>query len=173
MKTDIKAKIRSWFTKDKILLYIISFVIAVALWAAIIFYVNPDTKIVISGVPVKINTSSQDAVSLSIISGKVETVDVEVTAPRSQVPSLSVDSLTAEIDLTGETKSGTYEKAIEVSSNSEFVKIISVSPSTTTIVLDVTDSKNLSIEVDDGGYAAPDGYYIASPSLSSESVRIY
>ena len=172
MKTDIKAKFKSLFTKDKILLYILSFVVAVALWAAIIFYVNPDTTIVITGVPVQINTSSPDAVSLSIVSGRIETVDVEVTAPRSQVPSLSADSFTAEIDLTGETKSGTYEKAIEVSSSSEFVKIISVSPSTTTIVLDVTESKTLQIEVDDGGYAAPDGYYSASPSLSSDSVRI-
>ena len=172
MKTDIKAKIKSWFTKDKILLYILSFVVAVALWAAIIFYVDPDTTIVISNVPVQISTSSQDAVSLSIVSGKVETVDVEVKAPRSQVPSLTANSFTAEIDLTGETKSGTYEKAIEVSSSSEFVKIISVSPSKTTIVLDVTVSKTLPIEVDDGGYAAPDGYYIASPTLSSDSVKI-
>ena len=172
MKADIKAKIRSWFTKDKILLYILSFVVAIALWAAIIYYVNPDTTIVISGVPVEINTSSQDAVSLSIVSGKIETVDVEVTAPRSQVPSLGVDSLTAKIDLTGETKSGTYEKAIEVSANSDFVKIISVTPATTTIVLDVTESKTFQIEVDDGGYAAPEGYYIASPSLSADSVKI-
>ena len=126
MKTDLKAKAKSWFTKDKILLYIISFVVAVALWAAVIIYANPDTTIVIQKVPVRINTSSQDAVSLSIVSGKIETVDVEVKAPRSQVPSLNTESVTAEIDLTGETKSGTYEKAIEVSSNSEFVKIISV-----------------------------------------------
>ncbi|MBQ6552113.1 MAG: hypothetical protein IJL83_00620 [Clostridia bacterium] len=172
MKTDLKAKAKSWFTKDKILLYIISFVVAVALWAAVIIYANPDTTIVIQKVPVRINTSSQDAVSLSIVSGKIETVDVEVKAPRSQVPSLNTESVTAEIDLTGETKSGTYEKAIEVSSNSEFVKIISVSPATTTIVLDVTESKTLLIEVDDGGYAAPEGYYIASPSLSTDSVKI-
>lgn len=172
MKTDLKARFRSWFTKDKVLLYIISFAVAIALWAAIIYYVNPDTTIVITGVPVEINTSSQDAVSLSIVSGKVETVDVEVTAPRSQVPSLSVDSLSAEIDLTGETKSGTYEKTIDVTSNSEFVKIISVSPSKTTIVLDVTEIKTLPIEVDDGGFAAPDGYYLASPTLSSDSVKL-
>ena len=172
MKVDLKAKAKSWFTKDKILLYVISFAVAVVLWAAIIYYVNPDTTIVISGVPVKINTSSQDAVSLSIVSGKVETVDVEVTAPRSQVPSLGIDSLTAEIDLTGETKSGTYQKTIEVSSNSEFVKILSVTPSTTTIVLDVTESKTLPIDVDDGGYSAPEGYYIASPSLSVDTVKI-
>ena len=172
MKTDIKAKFKSLFTKDKILLYILSFFVAVALWAAIIFYVDPDTTIVISEVPVRINTSSQDAVSLSIVSGRIETVDVEVTAPRSQVPSLNADSFTAEIDLTGVTKSGTYDKAIEVSSSSEFVKVISVSPSTTTIVLDVTESKTLQIEVDDGGYAAPDGYYIASPSLSADSVKL-
>ncbi len=172
MKTDIKAKIRSWFTKDKILLYVLSFVVAVALWAAIIFYVDPDTTIVIHDVPVNISTSSQEAVSLSIVSGKIETVDIEVKAPRSQVPSLSADSFTAEIDLSGETKSGTYEKAIEVSSGSEFVKIISVSPASTTIVLDVTESKTFTIEVDDGGYAAPEGYYIASPSLSSNSVKI-
>lgn len=172
MKTDLKAKFRSWFTKDKVLLYIISLAVAIALWVAIIYYVNPDTTIVITGVPVQINTSSQDAVSLSIVSGKVETVDVEVTAPRSQVPSLNADSLSAEIDLTGETKSGTYEKTIDVTSNSEFVKIVSVSPSTTTIVLDVTESKTLSIDVDDGGFAAPDGYYLASPTLSSDTVRI-
>ena len=156
MKVDFKAKFKSWFTKDKILLYLLSLVVAIALWAAIIYYVNPDTKIVISGVPVKINTSSQDAVSLSIVSGKIETVDVEVTAPRSQVPSLTVDSLSAEIDLTGETKSGTYEKTIDVTANSEFVKIVSVTPATTTIVLDVTESKTLQIEVDDGGFAVPE-----------------
>ena len=172
MKFDLKAKAKSWFTKDKILLYVISFVVAVVLWAAIIFYVNPDTTIVVSGIPVKINTSSQDAVSLSIVSGKVETVDVEVTVPRSQVPSINTDSLSAEIDLTGVTKSGTYEKSIDVSANSDFVKIISVTPSTTKIVLDVTESKTLAIEVDDGGYSAPDGYYVASPSLSADSVRM-
>lgn len=172
MKKDIKAKVRSWFTKDKILLYVISFVVAVALWAAIIFYVNPDTKVVIADIPVQINTSSQEAVSLSIVSGKIDTVSVEVTAPRSQVPSLSADSFTAVIDLNGETKPGTYEKSIEVSSSSDFVKIISISPSTTTIVLDVTESKTLPIEVDDGGYAAPDGYYIASPHMTAENVKI-
>ena len=172
MKTDIKKKVKSWFTKDKILLYVISFVVAVALWAAIIFYVNPDTTIVITGVPVNINTSSQDAVSLSIVSGKVETVDVEVTVPRSQAPSIDIDSFTAEIDLTEETKSGTYEKSIDVSANSEFVKIVSVNPASTTIVLDVTENRTLSIEVDDGGYSAPEGYYIAPPSLSDDSVKI-
>ena len=172
MKIDFKAKFKSWFTKDKILLYLLSLVVAIALWAAIIYYVNPDTKIVISGVPVKINTSSQDAVSLSIVSGKIETVDVEVTAPRSQVPSLTVDSLSAEIDLTGETKSGTYEKTIDVTANSEFVKIVSVTPATTTIVLDVTESKTLQIEVDDGGFAVPEGYYLAAPSLSADSVKV-
>ena len=52
------------------------------------------------------------------------------------------------------------------------MKILSVTPSTTTIVLDVTESKTLPIDVDDGGYSAPEGYYIASPSLSVDTVKI-
>ena len=172
MSIDFKSKIKSWFTKDKVLLYVLSLLIAIVLWVAIIFYVDPDTSIVISDVPVKINTSSQDAVSLSIVSGKVDFVDVEVTVPRSQVPSLNEESITAEIDLTGEVKSGTYIKEIEVASKSEFVKIKSVTPASTTIVLDVTVSKTLPIEVDDGGFVAPDGYYLASPTFSAENVTV-
>ena len=172
MSIDFKARVKSWFTKDKVALYLLSLLIAIVLWVAIISYVDPDTTVVISDVPVKINTSSQDAVSLSIVSGKVDTVDVEVTTPRSQVPALNTDSVSAEIDLTGEVKSGTYEKEIEVISKSEFVKIKSVTPSITTIVLDVTVSKTLPIEVDDGGFVAPDGYYIASPTFSADSVTV-
>jgi len=172
MKFDIKAKFKSWFRRDNLLLSLLSLVIAIVLWIAIISYLNPDTSIVIENVPVQINTSSQDAGSLSIVSGKVESVDVTVSVPRNQVPSIDVDSLLAEIDLTGETKAGTYQKSIGVSSQSDFVKILSVSPSETSIVLDVTVSKTLSISVDDGGYSAPEGYYLGVPTLSKDTVTI-
>lgn len=172
MKFDFKAKFKSWFRRDNILLSLLSLVIAVALWIAIISYLNPNTSIVIENVPVQINTSSQDAVALSIVSGKVETVNVTVSVPRNQVPSITAESLLAEIDLTGETKAGTYEKAIEVSSESDFVKIISVSPSETSVVLDVTVSKTLPITVDDNGYSAPEGYYLGAATLSKDTVTI-
>lgn len=172
MKTDFKAVFKSFFKKDKILLYLLSLGIAIVLWIAIISYVNPDTTITIQDVPVQINTSSQDAVSLSVVSGKVEVVDITVSVPRNQIASIGAESFLAEIDLTGETKAGTYDKEITVDSKSGFVKILSVSPATTTIVLDVTVSKTLPIIVDDGGYSAPEGYYLGAPTLSKDTVVV-
>lgn len=166
------SKFKSLFTKNNIILLIISIVVAIVLWGLIITYVDPDTTFVVKDVPVQINTSSQDATSLSIVSGNIDFVDVEVSVPRSEIPSLDASSFTAEIDLTNETLSGTYPKKIEVSTSVGFAKILSVTPSDVTITLDITDSRTFTIEVDDGGYKAPDGYYLGKSSLSNSELTI-
>lgn len=169
---DFKNKFKSLFKKSNVILIIISFIVAVILWGLIITYVDPDTTFVVKNVPVQINTSSQEATSLSIVSGNIDFVDVTVSVPRSEIPSLDSSSFNAEIDLTNETVSGTYPKKIDVSANVGFAKIISVTPSDVTITLDVTDTKTFEILVNDGGYNAPDGYYLATATMSNNNLSV-
>ncbi|MBR6825362.1 MAG: hypothetical protein IKM59_02330 [Oscillospiraceae bacterium] len=96
--------------KHKILSFLLALLAAIVLWVYAVTVVNPDDKVSIRGVPVRIvGTSELQMSQLILTGGEFQYVDVEIAGRRSDLKELNNTTLMAVADASKIDGPGTYE----------------------------------------------------------------
>lgn len=96
--------------KHKLLSFLLAVLAAVLLWVYAVTVVNPDDKISIRGVTVRITGASELQMNQLILTGgESQRVDVEIAGRRSDLKELNSDTLEAIADVSRIDAPGTYE----------------------------------------------------------------
>lgn len=96
--------------RNKVLSFLLALLAAIVLWVYAVTVVNPDDKISIRGVPVRIvGTNELQMNQLMLTGGEVQYVDVEIAGRRSDLKELNNTTLEAVADAGNIDGPGTYE----------------------------------------------------------------
>ena len=99
------------FFQNNLVLKIISFLIAIILWFAVVISMTPEQEHVITGVPIKLDLDSTATGKLKLqpISGQDKTVNVVVKGKRSVVGGLTKDDVVVSGVLTFVASAGVHD----------------------------------------------------------------
>ena len=96
--------------KHKAISFLLALLAAILFWVYAVTVVNPDDKIRVRGVPVRImGTGELQMNQLMLTGGEVQYVDVEVAGRRSDLKELNNTTLEAVADVSKIDSPGTYE----------------------------------------------------------------
>jgi len=155
-------------------LKVVSVLIGITIWLAVINVVNPLKSDEYTKVPVKVEMGGSVAeyYGLSFRDGIPSlTVTVEVEGTRSGLMNFSKEKLNASFDLSKVTEARGYELDIIVTSSDEDVWVTSVSPSSFTCYFDTTETKTFPVQVNTVG-VLPEGYFIKEQVVSPSSIEV-
>lgn len=160
---------------SKLFLIIISVLLALSAWIAVVITISPEQTRTIYNVPVKIPESgaSYQALGLDVVTQGVGelTVNVTVVGERNVIGALSRDSFTVTPIFTSVENAGSYELSLQVTKNTQTLNytIKSISPQSVTLEFATVTSKTFKVEAVLSSLTAPDGYILyTSTSLPTE-----
>lgn len=162
---------------DKLMM-IVSFVLAIVVWALVVYGPNNAQERVITGVPVSItlNAYATDTLNLRIIEGENATATVRVNGPRSVVDRLTASDINVTANTADITGAGKYTLNITAQSTGDF-EILSVvgtdgSNSTVTITCDAWSEKVFPVTVEMPGLSVTDeeSRQFGTPAVSGDGV---
>ncbi len=155
--------IKKFFEKDSVL-KIVSFLAAILVWLYVIYIEDPNISITIDDIPVHYKTSEL-ANDLALVSYDVKTVDVKISANRSDIIDFEESDIEAYIDLSTISEAGKYSDVkINVVTNNKNVNIINRSEKLCNVQLDDIITKTVPIDVELTG-EFPEGYALASEPI--------
>lgn len=159
--------------KSNWVLKIMAVVFAIILWSYVIALENPVRQREIPDVSLRYNQSAElEAKGLAIsasLSDVLNSVDVRVEVKQNNVKYVSNKNIIAEVDLS--TINGPGEVPLEINATSPYGEVLSVSPSTVTLVVDKLSQKYVPVEVEITGNVA-NGYHAVTPVISPDTVYI-
>ena len=158
-----------WISKN-FLTFLWAFVLSVAVWVAAVTSADPDeTRALSSAIPLQI--IGQDP---SLVIGSEIPTEVEVTlrAPRSVWDAIDADpqSVQAILDLSG-LSSGEHSIDLQIQINARPVKIVSVSPRTVPLSLEVLSTQTFRVDLSLTGEPAI-GYQVGDASVDPLEVVV-
>lgn len=159
--------------KSNLVLKIMAVVFAVILWSYVLAEENPVRQREIPDVSLRyIQTAELEAKGLAIsrsLSDILDSVDVRVEVEQKNLKYVSNKNIILEVDLS--TINGPGEVEMDINPTSPYGKVLSVSPSTVTLVVDKLSQKNVPVTVESTGNVA-NGYHAMTPVISPETVYI-
>lgn len=161
---------KDFFTKS-IALKIVSLVFAMILWGYVLMMQDPVRTKPIVNVPVTIEGEADLLARRLVIRGnkKFGNVTVRVRTQLTQYADLTVDDISASINLAGITEKGTYSIAINAKTSTG--GIASVSPAQVTVEVDQLVSRPIPVDINlTGGLA--EGYWAGDPVVSRAEIEI-
>ena len=163
--------IKKFFEKDSVL-KIVSFLAAILVWLYVIYIEDPEINITIDDIPIHYKTSELSN-DLALVSYDVKTLDVKISANRSDIIDFEESDIEAYIDLAKISEAGKYSDVkINVVTNNKNVNIIDRSDKLCNVQIDDIITKTVPIGVDLVG-EFPEGYTLASePIVFIQSTNI-
>lgn len=162
---------KGFFQNDKVL-FVISFLVALALWMMVVGDRNPQIDSTIRNVPVSYtNTESFVNSGLKIISSSTKTANVKIEGRLSEVYKVSSKDIVLTADFSGIYSPGTYEIPINVTAHPSSVSVETVEPQMMRVQIDYIVKNKREVEISYIG-ELPEGYEISEAKLSTTSVTI-
>jgi YbbR domain-containing protein len=170
--------------KGNILIWALSLVIAVVLWGYVVFYVNPEGDISVSGIPVEfINESALTGKRLMLVDGRDTTIDLRFTGRMQNLVGINKDTVTAVINLRDTNATGDILMEYEIRGPAEldYLTIHRIRP-VVSVTIDRISSKYVDLQLDLAGEFA-EGYdydpavfepariYITGPATELDAVH--
>ena len=172
IKTDFFEKI---FYNNKFL-FILSLILAVALWAMVKINYSGNTNKTITDVKVSIDSSlAQENDFIPFVEDEGLNVDVEVTGKSYNISSLSKDDIIVEASAGYVDSAGYKVLTLTARSSETEVDIASVTPSTITVFFDrkANDAFNVEAKIENGDeLQSTDEYYVGKPVPSLNTVNV-
>ena len=162
---------------DKLMI-LLSLVLAIVVWAGIVYGPGNDEERVLTGVPVSItlNDYASETLNLQIVDGGNATATVTVSGTRSVISRLSARDLQVTADTGNVIKEGTYVLQLRAVTNGDY-SIVSVvgddgNNSTVTITCDVWREQLVPVKVTmpDLAVTDPEKYQFGPPAVSGAAV---
>ncbi len=159
--------------KSNTLMKIIAVLFAVILWSYVISIINPERVRVVSDVPVTLDISHLSNKDLEIsnsLSELLDSVNVKVKVKQSEVKSLSVNNVSAYVDLSRINDVGDYTLDVQATLNLDG-KVLEVSPNKIKVHVEYHMSKQVPVIVKTTG-SVPNGYYASEPEILTTTVDV-
>ena len=153
---------------QKMLALLFAFII----WSYILVESNPTRRCEVNNLSLNVIGSAElESKHLMITDGLDDLIDIDVVieAEQSEHKYINNSNVTATIDLT--TVKSVGENTVNVNIDTKYGLVKSVSPSTITLTAEEIVDKEVPVTYEYKG-SAPDGYYVAPPAFSSNTVRI-
>lgn len=169
-----KISLQNLFEK-KVVLFFISFILALTAWILVAYLISPETTKVIRNVPVR--TNERDAAyktfGLHIVSETYQTVDVVVSGARSTVNNLTADSIKVTPVFTSVEFPGTFTLALTASRNNT-TQIFNIQPIKDTIELtfDAEAQKRFVVESSVNDISVGDGLIFGNSGVNPIEIVI-
>ncbi len=169
----IKEFLARFFLGDFVL-KIISFLLAVIVWAVVSISIYPSIDRTIVNVPVEIDLdgSYAQATSLEVTGLSDKTVTVSIQGQRGKIGELSAEDLVATVDISTVMVAKTYSLGMDVKavSGDKSFTITSITPSTVDVTFDKIVSKEFPLEAKTEGLKLETGYTAGDPVVVPETV---
>lgn len=157
---------RDYFTR------FISLLVSVGLWLYVVYAENPQQEIWLKGIPVEyVNQEALDVNSVTIVSGKIDTVSVKVSGRRKDITRLKQTSHKARIDLLSVTAEGSYQLPISFTFMGDGVTITDKKPYNAQLSVEKVVTRELPLRVVPDK-TPQDGFSIDDITVLPETVRI-
>ena len=165
----------SRFLHNDKLMMLVSLLLAIVIWALVVFGPSNTQEQVISGVPISVtlNDYAGETLNLQIIEGTNATATVKVRGLRSVVSRLSAADITVTADTGNVIKEGTYTLPLRATSNGDYTIQSVVGPDgrndTVTITCDVWREAFFPVSVEMPKITVTDkeAYQIGTPSFGN------
>ena len=164
----IKINTSAWLENPKKAM-ILSFVIAVVAWFIVATVLSPETRQVISDVPVEILLETITTENnLEVIGNTQHTVDITVIGKRYKVGALTPEDFQVTASSRDVQTAGTFSLAIRgaLRNPDEEISIESISPTDISVTFDTIVSKEFPLEVDIENIRIADGYMMGTTVYS-------
>ena len=146
---------------NKTVLWLISLLTAIILWAYVVVYVNNQHTTVIHNVPINMQyrATVYQSMGLDIIETDIPAVDVSVTGARSVIGDLTADDIIIYPNITGIDGRGTYTLTLtaEPTSAVKNFTISSLSSDSVNVRLDKVVTKEFSLQTDISSVTVAEG----------------
>lgn len=165
---------------NKIFVLILSLVIAVVSWVAVVMTVSPNITRTIYNVPITYpkEDAGYQVLGLDIVNSNLEsyTVNVTVEGDRSVVTALSPEDFTVTPIFTGVTAPGSYELVLSIDKSAAVFSsytIRSISPASISLTFGTVVTESFNVEpVSSAPFTVPADYLINTITASPATVRI-
>lgn len=154
--------------KSTLINVVVSVIIAVIAWMIVIFQTNPPGKVILPGVPLSVNGPSA---GLLLMSGRLPSVNVQVQTTGDRIKSLSASSVQAMVELGG-LSAGVHSVPVQVMTADPFIQVVSVTPPSLDVSLEVEASKTITPTVRIVDLAdLPPGYAVRNVTISPATIQ--
>lgn len=158
-------------------LLLLSFAIAVGLWAYVVAYVNNEHTVTIKDVPINMEyrqSSTYQNLGLDVIEMDIKAVNVSVTGPRSVTGDLTAEDVIVYPTIVGIDGAGKYTLKLtaEKTSSVKNFSIGAMSHETVTVRFDHLVSKEITVEMDISSIAVASEYMAEKPTASPAKITI-
>jgi YbbR domain-containing protein len=157
--------------KRNIFIWALSFVIAVTLWAYVVFVENPEGEKIVGGIPVEFrNESALASRNLILVGGEDETVTVKFSGRIQNIARISNENVKAVIDLRGATTYGSIAMRFTLETD---VPDLESDPleQFVYITVDRFTSRYIPVELDFAGEMA-EGFELDPPQFNPSQIHI-
>lgn len=162
---------------NKIVLILLSAILAFGLWIYVITVVSPNSETTIYDIPVSFEGDSvlEKSNNLIITSKQTTKVDVRVAGNRSDLNKLNSSNIKVKVDVTKIYDPGTHELNYTVILPGDIptnaVSIQTKSPATVRVVVEQREKKEIPVIVNYSG-TTPDNYVKELPQLDRETIMV-
>ncbi len=171
--SSVSAKIKALISRNGFL-KIISVILAIFAWFAIIYYANPTNSAEFRNIPIKIHYEGSVPGNnglMMLLTDTNFTCDISVEGGRTALLVLNSNDISATLNFDSIASAGIYEVPVNVSVLNSDVTCTSVSPSSIKIEFVKTSTKTLDVEVKYENTLA-DGYEFVEESVTPRKVSV-
>ena len=162
---------------DRVIL-ILSFVLAIAVWASVVYGPGNEVERTINGVPVTVTLGeyASNTLNMKVLDSQHITASVQVYGRRAVVEQLTAQDIVLTLDtstvITPGTHSGLTVKATKSGGRADY-EILSVSPSVMSLTCDVWSEAVFDVQTNIGGIKVSDetNLQIGTPLVSGGSIK--
>lgn len=161
------ASLRSLFSADSLARFVISLVLAFALWAWVTERNDPEIARTLPAVQVTVQHLSPDLAILS----ELPTVEVRLQGPQSELQALESGSITAVVDASAVHAPGTYTLPVQVRAP-RFIRVQDVVPAQVTVQIDKFAKRDGIPIQPQGPTTTPPNIMVKSLTVTPETVSV-
>lgn len=132
------ARLRNFFDRGNLVRFLVSLILAFALWAWVTAQNDPEITRTIPAVPV---TEANLTGSLTVV-GPLPTVQILLAGPRSVVQPLETGTVSATVDLHDVTQPGTYTRTVQVHVPSQ-IRVRAITPTRITLQVERSSAQGI------------------------------
>ncbi len=160
------------------LMFILSLVLAIVVWAMVVYGPSNEQERIISGVPVSVSlgTYATDTMNMKILDEQDMTASVTVFGRRSVIGRLTAQDILLTVDTSTVISPGSYSGlSLRASKNGELTdfEIRSVDPGTASLTCDIWVESSFAVTADISGITSADetNYQLGTPIISNDSMN--
>lgn len=163
---------KAFLKKYHILMKLLALLIAVALWAFVLYNENPERSIDLTNVPVELLGESELLQKGLVVSHmENETVTVKASSNFQSLRDITADDVTVRADVSGYTEAGTYSLSYDVSFLPNGITVQERTPERISIEIEEIVEKELEVRVEYEG-TLEEGILLDEATVEPQVVRV-